>query len=93
MKKTLLTSALIMITTLGLSFEKEPTKLVEQGKTEIVKKPKPRVYYWEVTTIDGTANGQTTSRRLAKKSIKQFAKGTILSSKIIESYETVSTKK
>lgn len=92
MKKIILTSALLIVTTLGVSFEKEPP-ITEKKKVEITAKSKDRVYFWEVTTLDGTANGYTTSRRLAKKSIKKFAKGTIVSSKIIESYEVVSTKK
>lgn len=93
MKKLIITSALILVTSLGQSFEKEPTILTENKKVELVKKSKDRIYFWEVITIDGTASGYTTSRRLAKKSIRQLAKGTIISSKIIESYETTSIKK
>ena len=86
MKKLILTSALVMVVTFGSSFEKEKPKLSEKRKTEIAKKSKDKVYFWEVTS-----SGYTTSRRLAKKSIKQAAKGAIISSKIIESYETVTT--
>ena len=91
MKKLILTSALVMVVTFGSSFEKEKPKLSEKRKTEIAKKSKDKVYFWEVTTKDGTSSGYTTSRRLAKKSIKQAAKCAIISSKIIESYETVTT--
>lgn len=93
MKKLILTSALIMVVAFGSSFEKEKPKLSEKKKTEITKKSNGKVYFWEVTTTDGTASGYTTSRRLAKKSIKQAAKGAIISSKIIESYETITTTK
>ena len=93
MKKLILTSALLMVVSFGSSFEKEKPKLTEKKKVEITKKSKDKVYFWEVTTTDGTASGYTTSRRLAKKSIRQAAKGGIISSKIIESYETVTTNK
>ena len=93
MKKLILTSALVMVVALGSSFEREKPKLSDKKKTEIAKKSNDKVYFWEVTTTDGTASGYTTSRRLAKKSIKQAAKGAIISSKIIESYETITTTK
>ena len=91
MKKLILTTALVLTITFGSSFEREKPKLTEKRKIEISKKSKDKVYFWEVTTTDGTASGYTTSRRLAKKSIRQAAKGAIISSKIIESYETFTT--
>lgn len=87
MKQFILTSAFVFAFTFGNAFEKvTPIVKTSEMNTEIVK-PKPRVYFWEVTTASGTASGSTTSRRLAKKSIKQMAVGTIISFKIIESFE------
>lgn len=91
MKKLLLSSALLVATVsiandLENSNKKEPNKISEQKRFEIVKNAKQPVFFWEIKTSYGVASGYTNSEASAKKTIKLMSSNDVVSSKIIETY-------
>lgn len=93
MKKLLLTSALLIATlsiannNSEISKEREPNKITEQKRIEILNKVNQPVFFWEIKSAYGVASGYTNSEENAKKTIKLMSTNDVVSSKIIETYK------
>ena len=83
----LIVSSISMANTIEILKEKEPTKISEQKRIQIVNNAKQPIFFWEVKTSNGMASGYTDSEASAKKTIKLMSVNEVLSSKIIERYK------
>lgn len=92
MKKIILSAALLILSSFAIannlekSIEKEPAKISEKKRIEIVNKAKQPVFFWEVKSSYGVASGYTNSEESAKRTIKLMSTNDVVSSKIIEKY-------
>jgi hypothetical protein len=91
MKKIILSATLIATTILFANpKEKEdPTTISQQQKIKISKTTNKTVYFWEINTPSGYANGYTLSEAKAKKAIQLMATNDIVTYRIIEAYKSL----
>lgn len=91
MKKIILSTALILSSfaianNVEKVKEKEPLKISEKKRIEIVSKVNQPIFFWEVKSSYGVASGYTNSEESAKRTIKLMSTNDVVSSKIIEKY-------
>jgi hypothetical protein len=91
MKKIILSATLIATTILFANpKEKEDsTTISQQQKIKISKTTNKTVYFWEINTPSGYANGYTLSEAKAKKTIQLMATNDIVTYRIIEAYKSL----
>lgn len=91
MKKIIL-SASLLITSFAFAenntkeIDKDPTKISEKKRLEIVNRVNQPIFFWEVKSAYGVASGYTNSEESAKRTIKLMSQNDVVSSKIIEKY-------
>lgn len=91
MKKIIL-SASLLITSFAIAennnkeIDKDPTKISEKKRLEIVNQSNQPIFFWEVKSSYGVASGYTNSEESAKRTIKLMSQNDVVSSKIIEKY-------
>lgn len=83
----LMVSSIAFANNTEITKEKEPTKISEIKRNEIVNNANQPIYFWEIKTLTGLASGYTNSEESARKTIKLMSTNDVVSSKIIERYK------